>query len=572
MKKLSSLGRSFLWKRLIVVLLLLYSPLTFSAELNLIIDRAEISIDEAFQLSISSRSTTSGDIDLAPLQQDFEILDQSKQSSVRIINGSMSQSTTWMYSLVAKREGKITIPAIHVGNDATKARDIVVKGSAVQGGSQDIIVEAEIEQTSAYVQGQFIYVQRLLSAKPYRNNSTLTAPRLQQGRADVESLGRTPEEVVKRKGRDYTMITLRFAVIPQESGKIVFEPTVFSGTLRRSSQNLSNSFGFSARGRRVRVRSNEVSIDIKPRPSEFTGKDWIVAKNFSLHLSWPTPADQIEAGKPISVVLAAIADGLRAEQLPDIKLQPPAGIKLYPEKPSFNNERNLEGIVGTMNKRIVLVSTGGGNFEIPELHIPWWNSETNQQEMATLEAVKLTISGDPAPIKMVKETKQPSTDKALLKEQLETEKASISTTLLIAMMFVTLLLLSLLGWLLMHYKTKQPFVNKDATDIDTPAKKQQILKCLQQACHSNNATEAQQQLQQWMHSLGLSPKADIPPDSVLQQQMIKLNHALYAEVKKDWQGQRLWQAVSTYQMQLESSLAMDKKPKQQTLEPLYHNG
>jgi hypothetical protein len=174
---------------------------------------------------------------------------------------------------------------------------------------------------------------------------------------------------------------------------------------------------------------------------------------------------------------------------------------------------------------------------------------------------------------MVKETKQPSTDKNLPKEeQLETEKASISTTLLTAMVLAALLLLSLLGWLLMYYKTKQRLVNKDVADIATPAKKQQILKRLQQACHSNNATEAQQQLQQWMHSIGLSPRVDIPPDSVLQQQMIKLNHALYAEVKKDWQGQRLWQAVSTYQMQLESSLAMDKKPKQQTLEPLYHNG
>lgn len=560
-------GINRIWKQVISILLLFLFPFISSAELNLSIDRAEISIEEAFELTISSSSSTSGNIDISPLQQDFEILDQYKQSRLQIINGNMSQSTTWTYTLVAKQSGKITIPAISIGNEATKAVEIIVKKGAAQGkNNQDIIVEAEIEQQSAYVQGQFIYVQRLLFAKPFRNNSTLTRPTVKEGLAEVEALGNTPERIVKRNGRDYRMLTRRFAIIPQKSGKLLIAPTVFSGTMRRSIQRHSNSFGFNPRSRRIRVLSNEVSIEVKPRPKEFTGKDWIVAKDFSLHLSWSTPPDQLRAGDPVTVVLAAIANGLHAEQLPEINLQVPSEIKQYPEKPSFNNERNLAGIIGTMNKNIVLVSTGGGEFKLPEINIPWWNSETDQQEIAKLEAVNLTVSGTPAPIASQKAVTKPE---PLPKNNLATEqKPLLSTTLIL---LISLLLILLLAWLFMWWKNQQKTNNKDSKDNYSSVQKQQILDSLKQACSNNNATNAQQQLQQWMLSIELSPTSLTKQSSPDFQQQIKLlNQALYSKAKSDWQGHALWTVVEAHRVKLSEPTEKDAKNRFQGLEPLYH--
>jgi hypothetical protein len=411
--------------------------LALFAEISLTIDRAEISIEEAFELSIVSNSASSGSIDSRPLQKDFEILEQYKQSSFNMINGKVSQSTTWTYTLVAKRAGKVIIPALRVGSETTTAREITVKKGAPQSTTgQEILVEAEIEQTSSYVQAQFIYIQRLLFAKPFRSDSTLTSPALKKGHAEIEHLGNGAERIVKRNGKDYRMITRRFSIIPQESGSLVFSPSVFSGTLRRSSQRFSNNrFGFSSRARRIRVASNEVSLEIKPRPANFTGKNWLIAKNVSLHLNWSTPPQQIEVGKPVSVVLAVIAEGLRAEQLPDINLQVPAGIKFYPEKPTFTNEHNLDGIIGTMNKRIVVVPTRGGEFEIPAFEMPWWNSDTNQQEMATLAAVKLTVLGSSVPVVVQSTVDKPDTNiktgKIEAIEVKEKAKPIFSTTLLI---------------------------------------------------------------------------------------------------------------------------------------------
>ncbi len=556
----------------IIALFLSLFPLISAAELKLSIDPLEISTEEGFELTISSNSATSGNIDISPLQQDFEILDQYKQSRIQIINGNTSQSTTWTYILLAKRPGKITIPAITVGNETTKAREITVKkGSTQDGNNPDIILEAEIEQSSAYVQGQFIYVQRLLFAKSFRSDATLTPPHLATDLAEIEPLGNTPERIVKRNGRDYHMLTRRFVITPQKSGKLVIAPTVFSGTIQRSNRQNFNRFGFNPRSRRLRVRSNEVSIEIKPRPTEFTGKDWIVAKNFSLHLNWSTSPDQIKAGDPVTLVLAAIANGFHAEQLPEIKLQAPQGIKLYPEKPSFNNEPNTDGIIGTMNQNIVLVATGGGEFELPEISIPWWNSETHQQEIAKLEAIKLTVSGAPLPIvkqKAINKTEPKSPIEQDIKQEFPKQQSSkLSTTIIIMISLLSLLLIAGLAWFFIHWKKQ---ARKNNNSNHSPTSQKQRLKSLKQACNENNAIKAQYYLQQWKSNIPSSSALNIEQNNPqLQQQINQLHHTLYAKVKSDWQGEELWQAVQAYQAQLDKLKHKNNNKKEQGLEPLY---
>ncbi|HIO91528.1 MAG TPA: protein BatD [Leucothrix mucor] len=544
-----------------------FAPKIIAAELQLQIDTSNISIDEAFEISIISNGSTSGSIDISGLEEEFEIIDQYKQSSMNIINGHVSQSSTWIYTVVAKRAGKITIPAISVGNDSTQAVEINVRNSSVQAsGSEDIILEVDIEQSTPYVQGQFIYVQRLLFAKDFRSNSTLTYPRLIKGRAEIEPLGNTPKRIVQRNGRDYRTITRSFAIIPQESGELVLAPSVFSGTLRRESQRNMNTFSYSTRSKRVRVHSKEVSINVKPRPAEFTGSDWIVAKNFSLHLNWPIPTDELKAGDPITVVLAAIADGLRAEQLPEIKLQAPSGIKLYPEKPTFSNIKNLDGIVGTMNQSIVLIATGGGEFMLPAINIPWWNSQTEKQEIATLKAVKLKISGAAAVTPVQKVLATPELEKKVVTKT-DQKKSSLSNTLITLLILATLLLIILFLIVLKHWQGKAKNNNSTHTDkVYSPAEQQKIFQALKKACIDNNLQQAQKNIHEWQKSMGNPP---LMHDDYLQTHIKALNQSLYGKTTKQWQGHGLWQAVEKYQVWTDQQAKNKKTSTNESLESLY---
>lgn len=534
--------------------LLAIVPSAVFAEVQLKINAQNISVDDTFDISITSDKANVGNIDTSGITKNFEILDNHKQTSMSIINGQVSQSTTWIYTVAAKKSGKITIPPITVGNENTQAIEIDIKQGS---GQADIILEADVEPSTAYVQGQFIYIQRLLFARSFRSNPTLTRPRLTKGRAEIEVLGNTSEQIVQRNGRDYRVFTRRFAIIPQESGTLILAPSVFSGTLRATGQN------YNSRSRRIRVKSKEISVNIKPRPSEFTGKDWIVAKDFSLHLNWPVPPDQLKAGEPVTVVLAAIADGLRAEQLPDINLKAPKGIKLYPEKSVFDNIKSLDGIVGTMNKSIVLIATGGGEFTLPELKIPWWNSQTEKQEVAVIKAVKLKISGTPAATPIQKALPDPKKEeKPIEADDNKQQSIGISNTLLIIITLVSLLLLLALAWLYKNWKKKSP---DHTVKRYTAEDQRKILHELKQVCEHNNAQAAKPLLEEWMRCTGYSLSENY---TKLNQAINKLNHALYAKANTPWQGKRLWRAIEDYHFQ-QSQAEKAEDNNTEYLEPLY---
>ncbi|MCK5902073.1 MAG: protein BatD [Cocleimonas sp.] len=560
---------------LLFLLSFIYSVSLPAAELTVHLDRSELTVDEDFELTIASNSVNSGKIDLSPLEQDFEIIDRYRQSSVHVLNGEVKQATTWTLTLAAKHAGNITIPTLIVGNDSTKKIKINVKETHKKNKDQNIIVEATIKKTSTYVQGQFIYEQNLYFSKPFRENSSLTRPRLTSGRAEIEALGTTPKRIVQYNGKEYNLITRRFSIIPQESGRLTLAPSIFSGTLRRESQrSMNNSFVYSTRSKRIRVRSKAVSIDVKPRPIEFTGKDWIIAKDFSMHINWSIPPTDLKAGDPITLVLGVIVDGLKAEQLPEINLQAPDGIKLYPEKPSFQNTHNMEGIVGTMNKNIVLISMGGGEFKLPALSIPWWNSESNQQEIATIKATTLNVSGSPAPVIKAQKKQltitQPAHNPTPLKISSE-----LSNSLIIIVSMASLLLLLATGWFIfivkkVRFKPLNPFTHWQ----NKQGKKHphDFLDPLEQACLNNNSIAAQQALQHWARTRGLVPatlvKLGETTHPELQHQIEQLNQVLYSKTKLKWKGAPLWQAVEAYQRVLKTKTEVTKG-KSHHLKPLY---
>lgn len=563
-------GRLSMFKNALLLFLFSISVVVNADEIELKFDRTQFSLEEPFDITITSSNANSGTIDLSLLTKDFEILGQHKQTSMQIINGAVSQSLSLIFTVAAKQAGDITIPPMVIGQDTTREKTITIKEESQTAQGKDILLEAAVEQDTSYVQGQVIYVQRLLFSKDLGSNSTLTRPKLKEGRAEIESLGNTPEQVVQRNGRDYRMITRRFAIIPQESGKIVFAPTVFSGATQGANIQQFDRFGFTSTAKRMQVRSNEVSVEIKPRPTNFTGKDWIVAKDFSLHLNWPVPTDQLKAGEPVTVVLAAIADGLRAEQLAEIEFKVPDAIKQYPEKPTFKNIRKRDGIVGTVNQSIVLVATGGGTFQIPEIKVPWWNSQTDKEEVAVLAATDLKVSGKPVAIPVQKMAEAPATMEEGGKPE-RIEVPTVSKTLILLLTLALFAVLLLFTWWVIKRKGRNPIdlSTNDSKGVTLDCK--QILMDLEKACLSDNALAAQAHLQDWAGCIDIFPptleQLSQQTNESLRFEIRLLSQSLYGRGGNVWQGKALWKEVSLFQSRLKQA-KKEEKPKYQ-LEPLY---
>jgi len=574
------------------VFLYVFSPLlTAAATIDVTTDRDPIVLNEQFSLVFSVDTTPNADPDFSPLKKDFDILQQGKSSSVQIINGAVSQKITWTLQLFPKHAGVMKIPAIDFGSDQSQEKSInVVTQSQVQATGkptgkaiEDIIVEAEVDAKTAYVQQQIIYTQRLYFSRDFFDNATLSTPQLKSGKIDLEKLGEGREYTETRQGRQYKVIERRYAIFPIQSGQLEIAPTFFEGRLIEQN-NRQNNFGFFNRptGQVVRRYSAPINIEVKPQIATYAGNHWLPASQLTLHSRWSSPPKEAKTGDPLTLTLSIIANGLRAEQLPQLNVEVPTGLKTYNDQPVLNNETNSNGLIGTRQEKIVVIATKAGSFEIPAITLTWWDTSQTKQQVATIPAMTLTATGVAAtapPIAPTTPTPAPITSPSV-----ETVKngGSISgdtinntnnvanpsdsqtapQTLLAPLtsddfwfyFSLFLLLILVLVIYLLWQQLRENLPNKPSKMSNPSLSLESLLAHVNQACASHNHKALRFALCRWGSHVFQQPNINLHTlveklderDIVLKAEIQQLMKVLYAAEKINWDSQGLCQAVRQY--------------------------
>jgi hypothetical protein len=571
------------------VFLWLFSPLlTAAAIIDLTVDRDPIVLNEQFSLVFSADKTPNAAPDFSPLKKDFDILQQGKSSSVQIINGAMSQKITWTLQLFPKHAGVIEIPVIDFGTDQSQAKPINVvaqsQDQATGKGIEDIIVEAEVDVQTAYVQQQIIYTQRLYFSRDFFDNATLSTPQLKTGKVDLEKLGEGREYTETRQGRQYKVIERRYAIFPIQSGQLEIAPTFFEGRLIEQN-NRQNNFGFFNRptGQVVRRYSAPINIDVKPQVATYKGDHWLPASQLTLHSRWSNPPTSAKTGDPLTLTLSIIANGLRAEQLPQLNVTVPTGLKTYNDQAVLNNESNSNGLIGTRQEKIVVIATKAGSFEIPKITLTWWDTTKIQQQVATIPAMTLTATGvaAAAPIAPVisapiitssgvetaKNTDATPSDEANSNNTASvTNRSNVQIAPQTALAAPTarddfwfyfslfLLLILVLVIYLLWQQLREHLPNKPSQINNSNLSLESLLAQINQACASRNHKALRIALCRWASHVFQQPNINLhtlldklgESDTVLKAEIQQLMKVLYAAKKIDWDSQGLCQAVRQY--------------------------
>lgn len=563
--------------------LLCFSQLLSAATITVRADRNPIVLNEQFTLTFSADANPAGDPDFSPLNQDFDVIRQGKSSSVQMINGNVTQNIAWNLSLYPKTAGQIKIPAIQFGSDKSPETTITVSATPVapqgQAGqvTQDIFIEAEIAPKTAYVQQQMVYIQRLYFDRDFFDNATLSTPQVKTGKIDIEKLGDGREYTKEKDGRQYRVIERRYAIFPIQSGKLEIAPTFFEGRLIENSAQQRPSFGFfnRPRGKVVRRYSPAITVDVKPQSSAYKGKHWLPATNVTLHANWSTPPEQAKTGEPLTLTIGIIANGLRAEQLPALTVDVPAGLKTYNDQPVLHNESNSNEIIATRQEKVVVVAAKSGEFVIPEITLSWWNTKTESQELAKIPASKVIATGaaiqntpvkQPVPTPVPVEENKPdksatsTAPQAIITPPTTEEKTpsnTVATTtstgnniwFYISLLLILLLALTLfLLWKQTATKTKMSekpvaVARRSATET---------LKLIQKACVSNDHKALRDALIEWGEVYLKLPNANLQTIMAavttpeFKHEIQHLMGALYASEKVDWNSKKLCEQVLAY--------------------------
>jgi len=382
--------RALIQSTLIVFLLTLLLSTAAYADVHSLeatIDRNPVMLDEAIRLTVTADGSADRDaFDSSPLLKDFVVGRTSVSSQTSIVNFDTKRTTVWTTTLFPRKEGTFTIPSLTIEGKSTQP--IQVKVIPVQEQSnvaRDYFVTTDIDVKEAYLNQQLLYTVKLFLSSNIERGS-LQAPEMQN--AEITQLGEDKQYTDIVNGRRYQIIERQFAVVPQASGEFTLRGPIFTGEVMAA--NTNQRFGFFNRTQQINRVGPDITVNIKPIPQ---GIDypWLPSEMVRVDEEWPQ-GDSFVAGEPVTRIVTLTALGVVEEQLPDIPEFYPPNFKLYPDQSNTTTVEKDQSLISQRQTSLAIIPTQPGNFVLPEITIPWFNTLTQQTEYATIPARSITVA------------------------------------------------------------------------------------------------------------------------------------------------------------------------------------
>ncbi len=276
-----------------------------------------------------------------------------------------------------------------------------------------VFIETEVDPHNPYVQAAARVTIRVYSSRSlYRSDLDLPAP----SDALVHQVGGDDHGTVRRAGRSYDVLTRHYLVFPQRSGTVNLPGATLSAQVLTSTGR-SNRFGtdpssgaplsgsayaygaLSVAIEPLTIRGEAIALEVRPRPSAAVTSYWMPARHVSLTSEWHPAVTQAHVGDALTLSVAVEADGLPAEQLPDVSslLEVPLGLKAYPDEPKLDNANRGDTLVGRREQSIALIADQPGRFTLPALQLRWWDTARNVAQEVTVPARTVLVLPTAAP-------------------------------------------------------------------------------------------------------------------------------------------------------------------------------
>jgi hypothetical protein len=352
------------------------------------VDRNQINPNETLTLTVSyDEQVDSSQLDLKSLQQDFDVLGISPQTSnsVTIVNGQANRqaSTIWTITLIAKRSGTLTIPAFSIQQDRSRVISIQASdGAAVPQSERPLTARVSTDRATVFPSQQLI-VEVELSAQS--NISDLNGPQLIINGADVELLDQQRYQRIDN-GLARQVVTLRYAAYPNQQGDLVIPAMTYTG-IKGGQRSL-----FGTRGQQVIARTTQLEVPVSALPAS-NGAQWFPANDVQIAASWSSDITDIKVGEPITRTITVTAKGQRASLIPPFA--EPSGdqnYKTYQDQPQLNDQKTAQGFIGIRTESEAIVASVEGELTLPELKVEWWDVNKNRWSKAILPAEKYTVA------------------------------------------------------------------------------------------------------------------------------------------------------------------------------------
>ena len=378
--------------RVVCIALLLCA--TAQADVRASVDTTRITEDETLILTLRTTDAAVDSPRLSDLEVNFTLINQQQMSRITTQNGRLLRYQQWQLELAPKHTGNLQIPALTLGQETTDPiwiQVVPLSEQQQQALQQQLFIKTELSHTQVYINQPFdvtfsFYFDRAVQAQwdaqtPW--DETLF---------DIVDIQAQSTQAVQYQGRSYTVAQRHLTVIPKQAGTFTLSPISVSGEISGSSR------------RRFRVSSAEPEIIIRPVPDSFPkGATWLPATQLTLSEHWSDTTSPLTVGSHLTRTLSLQVEGQSVHALPEIPLQDQPYFRAYAQP----GQREGDERSGKLTQQWTLVLLQPGQLTLPQIRIPWWNTQADRLEYAQLPAHSRQLTGQLTPHQLLS-TPQPT--------------------------------------------------------------------------------------------------------------------------------------------------------------------
>ena len=357
----------------------------------------------------------------------------SRQSSIQIINGHTTSSSTitYTYTLYAIKNGTFNLPAAtaQVGGKTISSTPfkITVTGSAKpnQNGAprmhDDDSGEAQVRAAGSKISANDLFIrvsankQRVHEQEPilltYKVYTLVELTQLRGQMPDLKGFHTQEVPLPQQKsfhveninGRPYRCVTWsQYVMYPQMTGKLEIPSITFKGIVVQQNRAVDPFEAFFNGGAgyvevQRDIKAPALTIEVLPLPTRPSGFSGGVGR---FTISVQPDHTTIKAGEPLKyrVVIGGVGN-LKLIKQPVVSF--PKDFDTYDAKVTDKTRLTANGLEGNMIYDFLAVPRNQGKYTIPPVELTYYDTGSNSYKTVKSEPVELTVtpgSGKPSSV------------------------------------------------------------------------------------------------------------------------------------------------------------------------------
>ncbi len=383
------------------------------------IDRSEVPLNRTFKVTYTVSNANAKSF-TAPNFTPFQSLGQSSSTSMNYVNGKMSQSKSYIFTLKPTKEGTFKIPpaaAIIDGKNAkTNSVNIKVVAATAQNNNgnsgnnrqgnastnnkdletqirENLYARVVPSKTSIYEGEQITVSYKMLYRVSLQDISIIKSPSFDGFLSHEIEL--TQDKMTKKveefRGQQYnSSLFKQYAIFPTKAGSYKIDPMKLESVVAIERQ--TRSWFPQIEHMKVEVASNPLNITVKPlptagKPSNFTG----AVGDFKFNVEYDKTETQVD--EPITLKIKVSGTGnVKLLDIPEFEL--PSSFEVYDPKIKESITKKSYTVGGSKAYEYLIIPRGGGEFQFPDINFSYFDLKTEKYVSRNFEGPLIKVEGE----------------------------------------------------------------------------------------------------------------------------------------------------------------------------------